>query len=81
MVNSTSLLKNGIEILKKKGIASHRLDAEILLSTIVKKDRIKLLLNENLKITQKKASAFSNLIKRREKKRTNSLFNSKQRIF
>tara|TARA_E500000178_G_scaffold322028_1_gene346434 strand:+ start:279 stop:1133 length:855 start_codon:yes stop_codon:yes gene_type:complete len=68
MVNSTSLLKDGIEILKKKGITSHRLDAEILLSTIVKKDRIKLLLNENLKITQKKASAFSNLIKRREKK-------------
>ena len=58
------LLNNGSKILKDKNIASHILDAEILLSKTLNKTREQLLSNLNIKI-DKKIYQFKKLINRR----------------
>ena len=52
------LLRDGEHTLKKSGILSSRLDAEILLSSIAGKDRLELISKENLKVSNEQARYF-----------------------
>ena len=67
MTISSSALKNAEDILKKSQIPSWRLDAEILLSEVLRKDRSELIIRNNIKISNKKAFTFNRYIDRRKK--------------
>ena len=67
MMISSSALKNAEDILKKSQIPSWRLDAEILLAEVLRKDRSELMIRNNLKISNKKAFTFNRYIDRRKK--------------
>ena len=61
-----SLIKQGSKILKKQNIDSHQIDAELLLSKAIGKDRVFLLTNDEYKVSQKEASDYLNFILRRK---------------
>ena len=61
-----SLIKQGSKILKKQNIDSHQIDAELLLSKAIRKDRVFLLTNEEYKVSQKETSDYLNFILRRK---------------
>ena len=61
-----SLIKQGSKILKKQNIDSHQIDAELLLSKAIRKDRVFLLTNDEYKISQKETSDYLNFILRRK---------------
>ena len=61
-----SLIKQGSKILKKQNIDSHQIDAELLLSKAIKKDRVFLLTNDEYKVSQKETSDYLNFILRRK---------------
>ena len=63
----SELISFGSSILKKRKIASHLLDSELLLSNILNEKREKLLLSTDTKISLKNIKTFNKLIKRREK--------------
>ena len=44
------LIREGSEILKKQNIDSHQIDAELLLSKAIRKDRVFLLTNDENKV-------------------------------
>ena len=67
MMISSSALKNAEDILKKSQIPSWRLDAEILLAEVLRKDRSELIIRNNIKISNKKAFTFNRYIDRRKK--------------
>ena len=67
MIISSSALKNAEDILKKSQISSWRLDAEILLAEVLRKDRSELIIRNNIKISNKKAFTFNRYIDRRKK--------------
>ena len=67
MMISSSALKNAEDILKKSQIPSWRLDAEILLSEVLRKDRSELIIRNDIKISNKKAFTFNRYIDRRKK--------------
>ena len=64
-MNALELLYKGSINLKQKKIASFRLDAEILLSKVLKKKREEVLINLDQKICLKHILKFNNLIQRR----------------
>ena len=53
MMISSSALKNAEDILKKSQIPSWRLDAEILLAEVLRKDRSELMIRNNFQRTGK----------------------------
>ena len=53
-----NLIKQGSKILKKQNIDSHQIDAELLLSKAIRKDRIFLLTNDENKISSKETSNY-----------------------
>jgi release factor glutamine methyltransferase len=61
-----SLIKQGSKILKKQNIDSHQIDAELLLSKAIGKDRVFLLTNDEYKVSQKETSDYLNFILRRK---------------
>ena len=61
-----NLIKQGSEILKKQNIDSHQIDAELLLSKAIRKDRAFLLTNDESKVSPKKTSNYLNFILRRK---------------
>ena len=61
-----SLIKQGSKILKKQNIDSHQIDAELLLSKAIRKDRVFLLTNDEYKVSQKETSDYLNFILRRK---------------
>ena len=61
-----SLIKQGSKILKKQNIDSHQIDAELLLSKAISKDRVFLLTNDEYKVSQKETSDYLNFILRRK---------------
>ena len=67
MTISSLTLKNAESILKKSQIPSWRLDAEILLAEVLRKDRSELIIRNNIKISNKKAFTFNRYIDRRKK--------------
>ena len=63
-----SLIKQGSKILKKQNIDSHQIDAELLLSKAIRKDRVFLLTNDENKVSPKDTSDYLNLILRRKQR-------------
>ena len=63
----SNLIKQGSEILKKQNIISHQIDAELLLSMTIEKDRAFLFSNDESKVSQKKTYDYLNFILRRKK--------------
>jgi release factor glutamine methyltransferase len=61
-----SLIKQGSKILKKQNIDSHQIDAELLLSKAIRKDRVFLLTNDEYKVSQNETSDYLNFILRRK---------------
>ena len=61
-----SLIKQGSKILKKQNIDSHQIDAELLLSKAIRKDRVFLLTNDENKVLPKESSDYLNFILRRK---------------
>ncbi|MDP6440897.1 MAG: peptide chain release factor N(5)-glutamine methyltransferase [Pelagibacteraceae bacterium] len=61
-----NLIKQGSKILKKQNIDSHQIDAELLLSKAIRKDRVFLLTNDEYKVSQKETSDYLNFILRRK---------------
>ena len=59
------LLNNGATQLRKKNISSNKLDSEILLSKVLKKNREDLLINLDNKVDQNTINYFQKLINRR----------------
>ena len=59
------LLNYGSDKLKRLNILSHRLDAEILLSKVLNKDREDILINLQKELKMDSIFEFNNLIKRR----------------
>lgn len=67
MVTIEKLLKDGIEIIKKREFNSPKLEAELILCDIIQKDRIYLHLNQKLEISEDIKEKFYQLaIKRNE---------------
>jgi release factor glutamine methyltransferase len=60
-----NLIKQGSEILKKRNIDSHQIDAELLLSKAIRKDRVFLLTNDENKVLPKETFDYVNFILRR----------------
>ena len=75
------LLRDGEHTLKKSGILSSRLDAEILLSSIAGKDRLELISKENLKVSNEQARYFHHLIERRKKREPIAYILKKKEFF
>ena len=65
-MNINSLIKQGSKILKKQNIDSHQIDAELLLSKAIRKDRVFLLTNDENKVLPKETSDYFNFILRRK---------------
>ena len=61
-----NLIKQGSKILKKQNIVSHQIDAELLLSKAIRKDRVFLLTNDENEVLSKETSDYLNFILRRK---------------
>ena len=68
-MNITEAIKRGDHILKKNRIKSYKLDSEILMSKVLKKDRTDIILNSHLKLSDKELKAYNDLIAQRSKKK------------
>ena len=62
------LINSGSKQLKAKNIYTHKIDSEILLSKVLNKEREELLMNLDLKVSNKKMNYFYELIDRRSSK-------------
>ncbi len=67
-MNTLELLNIGSNKLRFKGVLSHRLDSELILSKILKKSREEIIINLDRNITSKESVIFQRFIKRRIKK-------------
>ena len=63
-----NLINKGNEILKEEGILSYRIDSELLLSEIIKKDRSFILTNGDHIVSFKEAKDYLKIISRRRKR-------------
>ncbi len=68
-MNITEAIKRGDHILKKNRIKSYKLDSEILMSKVLKKDRTDIILNSHLKLSDKELKTYNDLIAQRSKKK------------
>ena len=66
-MKSSDLINIGSKLLREKNINSHKLDAEIILSHILKVKREQLLIREK-EISHKDFNIFNNMLNRRLKK-------------
>ena len=66
-MNYQEIINQGSKILKLNNINSFNLDSEILLSSILRLDRSKLILNLNKKVEEKDKKSYFNFIDRRKK--------------
>jgi len=66
-MNYQEIINEGSKILKLNNINSFNLDSEILLSSVLRLDRSKLILNLNKKIEEKDKKNYFNFIERRKK--------------
>ena len=65
------IINQGCKILKDNNIKSYMLDSELLLSSTLRLDRSKLLVNLDKKIKSKEKKIYFNFINRRKKKKLN----------
>ena len=63
-----SLIKQGSKILKRQNIDSHEIDAELLLSKAIRKDRVFLITNNKSKVSPRETSNYLNFILRRKQR-------------
>tara|TARA_Y100000591_G_C21808717_1_gene686549 strand:+ start:470 stop:1312 length:843 start_codon:yes stop_codon:yes gene_type:complete len=68
-MNIIDVIKTGNNLLKKKGIKSYQLDSEILMSQVLKKNRIDIILNSNTKLSDREIAIYNNLIEERLKRK------------
>ena len=68
-MNISEAIKRGGNILKKNGIKTYKLDCEILISQVFKKNRIDMILNSSKKLSDKHIILFNDLIEQRSKKK------------
>ena len=68
-MNVSEAIKRGGNILKKSGIKTYKLDCEILISQVFKKNRIDMILNSSKKLSDKQIILFNDLIEQRSKKK------------
>ena len=64
-MNFNEAIKKGFLFLKKKDVISAQLDAELLLSKVIRKDKKYLVLNNNEILNQKKIDNYNYLLKSR----------------
>ena len=62
-------IKKGDNILKKNGIKSYKLDSELLMSQVFQKNRENIILNSNVKLSNKEIILYNDLIEQRKKKK------------
>jgi release factor glutamine methyltransferase len=65
-MNIKKILNEGINVLHKSKIRNPRLDCEILLSNLIKRDKKHIILNSSNLLTFEQSSKFKDLIKRRK---------------
>ena len=65
-MNIKKILNEGINLLHKSKIRNPRLDCEILLSNLIKRDKKHIILNSSNLLTFEQSSKFKDLIKRRK---------------
>ena len=68
------IINQGCKILKDNNIKSYMLDSELLLSSTLRLDRSKLLVNLDKKIKSKEKKIYFNFINRRKKKNQSPIF-------
>ena len=68
-MNISEAIKRGGNILKKSGVKTYKLDCEILISQVFKKNRIDMILNSSKKLSDKQIILFNDLIEQRSKKK------------
>ena len=68
-MNVSEAIKRGGNILKKSGVKTYKLDCEILISQVFKKNRIDMILNSSKKLSDKQIILFNDLIEQRSKKK------------
>ena len=61
-MNILELLNSGSKILKSKGIQTHQLDSEIMLSCLLKKKREQIIINSDKKVSNRTIDDFNKLI-------------------
>ena len=66
-MNIQTLLNQASKILENSSSVSSKLDSEILLSEVIKKNRQYLLLNSNEELKKENIKSFNYLVKRRKK--------------
>ena len=64
-MNILDLLNSGSEILKINKIQTHRIDSEVILSDVLKKQREKIIINSDEKVSARTVKHFNKLINRR----------------
>ena len=67
-MNFRVILNKGTSILRNNSILTPNIDAELLLSKLIKKSREKILLNLDEKINSQQERLYFDLINRRKKK-------------
>ena len=74
-------IKKGDNILKKNGIKSYKLDSELLMSQVFQKNRENIILNSNVKLSNKEIILYNNLIEQRKKKKPIAYIICKKKIW
>ena len=73
-MNCKQLLDKGFKYLKINKILNPKLDSELLLSKVLKKNRSEILINLNKEIDQKKYQEYNIYLSRRKKKNLSLIF-------
>ena len=66
-MNIFEAIKKGDAILRESGIKSYKIDSEILMSKVIKKNRTDIILNSKTELSQKNYNLYENLIIQRSK--------------
>ena len=68
-MNIFEAIKKGDAILRESGIKSYKIDSEILMSRVIKKNRADIILNSKTELSQKDYNFYENLIIQRSKQK------------
>ena len=68
-MNIFEAIKKGDAILRESGIKSYKIDSEILMSKVIKKNRTDIILNSKTELSQKNYNLYENLIIQRSKQK------------
>ena len=68
-MNIFEAIKKGDAILRENGIKSYKIDSEILMSRVIKKNRADIILNSKTELSQKDYNLYENLIIQRSKQK------------